>query len=160
MASPMMQQTALADLVQRYQVCWEVWPEYNAMASGIRQIGFELELLGSDSRVGECDPCSAESAAIHAALKSIARWILEGDDQVRVQIEDSSQSLCYSPVRGNRADVTLSIKILHQVGFENPIDEQEQKYLEKTKIRLRELGACEHCWHLVSEPARRALAGA
>jgi hypothetical protein len=158
MASLMTPQPGLADLVQRYRVCWEVWPEYSAMGGGIRQIGFELELLGSDSRVGECDPCCAESAAIHAALKSIARWILERDDKVRVQIDNTSQSLCYSPVRGNRADVTLSIKILHQVGFENPIDEQEQKYLEKTKLRLRQLGACEHYWQVVSEPARRALA--
>jgi hypothetical protein len=158
MASLMTPRKALEDLVQRYKVCWEVWPEYSAMGNGIRQIGFELELLGSPAVGTNCDPCCAESAAIHAALKAIARWILEQDDSVRVQIDDSSQSLCYSPVRGDRADVTLSIKILHQVGFENPIDEEERDFLEKTKIRLRELGACEHQWHATIAPNNRVLA--
>jgi hypothetical protein len=160
MSSLMKPRTALADLVQRYKVCWEVWPEYSAMGKGLQQIGFELELLGSPSSGRECDPCCAESAAIHTALKAIAGWILEQDDSVRVQIEDNSQSLCYSPVRGDRADITLSIKILHQAGFENPIDEKEKTFLEKTKFRLRELGVCEHQWHATIAPNNKVLAAA
>jgi hypothetical protein len=148
---------ALAELVQRYQVCWEVWPEYSAAANGVRQIGFELELLGSDSGGNEPDPCSAESAAIHAALRAIARWILEREDKVRLRVDESSQSLCYSPVRRNRADVTLSITILHRTASEEPADEEENKSLERTKSRLRELVAFEHQWHVQSAPNGRRL---
>jgi hypothetical protein len=59
----------------------------------------------------------------------------------------SDTNLRYSGVRGNRPEVTLSIKILHRTGFDVPIDESERDYLEKAKARLRQLGACEHWWY-------------
>jgi hypothetical protein len=140
----------LAELVRRYQVCWEVWPEHTVVGQKSRQVGFELELLGSDKGMSEFDPGCPQSAEIHAALEAVARSILENDEQVRFQIDHNGQSLCYSPARKNRPDVTLSIKILHRTGFENPVDESERNYLEKTKARLRQLGACEHQWHVAT----------
>ena len=139
----------LVELVRRYQVCWEVWPEYAAAGQKSRQqVGFELELLGSDRSVGEFDPSCPKSAEIHAALDEIAGWILEIDGQVSFQINDNRQSLCYARARGNRADVTLSIQILSRKGFDNPVDESERNCLERAAARLRGLGAYEHHWHL------------
>ncbi len=157
MATAMM---ALTDLVRRYKVCWEVWPEYTVIGKRIQQVGFELELLGSAKDVEEFDPSCPESARIHAALEVIARSVLESDERVRVQIDHNSQSLCYSPVRGNRADVVLSIKIFHQMGFENPVDESERNYLEKTKARLRQLRVCEHQWNGATAGSGGVLAAA
>jgi hypothetical protein len=37
----------LADVAKRYQVCWEVWPEYSTIGGQERQTGFELELSGT-----------------------------------------------------------------------------------------------------------------
>jgi hypothetical protein len=94
---------ALAELVRRYQLCWEIWPEYaSAAGQKSRQVGFEL--LGSDRSSGEFDPTCPKSAEIHAALDEIARWILEIDEQVSFQNDDNRQSLCYARARGNRAD--------------------------------------------------------
>ena len=138
------------ELVRRYQICWEVWPEFTMTGQRNQQIGFEFELLGSDKSVGEFDPSCPKSAEINAALEAIARRILESDERVSFQINHSGQSLCYSPARGNRPDVTLSIKILHRAGFENPVDESERNYLETAKARLRQMGACEHQWHFAA----------
>ena len=108
----------LADLVRRYQVCWEVWPEYAQIGQNRRQVGFEVELLGSDRDLGEFDPGSAKSLAIHAALEAIAEWAFHKEEGVTVEIGQSDQSLCCSPTRGNRPDVSLSVKILHGADFE------------------------------------------
>jgi hypothetical protein len=78
--------TTLAELVQQYQVCWEVWPEYTVMGPKSQQVGFELELLGSDERVGEFDPNCPRYAEIHATLEAVVRWILESDKRVTFQI--------------------------------------------------------------------------
>jgi hypothetical protein len=139
--------TTLAELVRRYRVCWEVWPEYSVTRRTSQQVGFVLELLGSGKSVGEFDPSCPEHLEIHAALDAIARRILESDERVSYEINHNGQSLCYSPARGNRPDVTLSIKILHRTDFENPVDESERDYLKQTEAHLRQLRACERQWH-------------
>ena len=47
MSSLLAATTALAQLVRRYQVCWEVCSEHAFIGQKTRQVGFELELLGS-----------------------------------------------------------------------------------------------------------------
>jgi hypothetical protein len=152
--------TALADLVRRFQVCWEVWPEYVVISQKSRQVGFELELLGSHKSLGEFDSSCPKSVEIHVALESIARWILQRDEVVTFEIQDCGQRLCYSSARGNRPDVALLIKILHRTSFESPVDECERAYLEKAKARLRQLGACEHQWHFATSNNGKELAAA
>jgi hypothetical protein len=144
----------LSELVRRYQVCWEVWPEYPVMGQRSQQVGFELELFGSDKRVGEFDPSCPDYAEIHAALEAIARWILERDERVSFQINHNGHRLCYSRARRNRPDVTLSINILRRTGFENPVDESERNCFKKVEAHLRQMGACEHQWYF----ARAAIA--
>ncbi|MGA9041413.1 MAG: hypothetical protein WB421_12825 [Terriglobales bacterium] len=140
----------LAELVQRYQICWEVWPEFTLTKQDRQQVGFELELFGSGKRTGEFDATCPKSAEIHAALEAIARWILESDERVSFEVNDDRQCLSYSPARGNRPDVTMSVKILHRTDLDRPVDEGERDCLRKTEARLRQLGACEHHWHFAS----------
>ncbi len=58
------------------------------------------------------------------------------------------QALRYSAVRGNRPDVTLSVKIVHRRGFDQPVDDCEMRCLKEMKAHLAELGACERQWSL------------
>ena len=44
----------LAELVDRYRVCWEVWPELST--ANHQQIGYELEFYGSDQQIKEFEP--------------------------------------------------------------------------------------------------------
>jgi hypothetical protein len=150
----------LGKLVQRYQVCWEVWPEYAAVGQAMRQVGFELELMGSDKSI-QFNPTCPESFQIRSALEEIASWILEEkDENLRLEFSCHQQSLSYSAARGNRPDVTLAIRILHRTGFTDPVDQCEIHYLERMKIRLRQLGAGERQWTRNSYPPTEALAAA
>jgi hypothetical protein len=97
---------------------------------------------------------------IHGALEAVARWALVQDEQVICEMSHSDTSLRYSGVRGNRPDVTLSIKILHRTGSDSPVVESERDYLEKAKARLRQLGACEHQWYLAKPSSGGELSAA
>ena len=55
-----------AELMQRYQVCWEVWPEYLTVGQTMRQVGFELELSGSDKGI-EFNPACPECSQIRSS---------------------------------------------------------------------------------------------
>lgn len=132
----------LRDLVQRYQVCWEVWPEFIMAGREKRQIGFALELSGTHQRgVQHPIPGCSHCRTVFAALQTIAVYILPREERPSAyEIETYDQSIHYSSKRRNRADISLTIRILHREGFERPIDECEVLCLEGMKHRLRELG--------------------
>jgi hypothetical protein len=148
----------LAELVRRYQICWEVWPEYLSVDHTMRQVGFELELSGTDKGI-EFNPTCPQCAQIRWALEAIASWILDQKDvDLTLELSHHEQSICYSGSRGNRPDVILAIRILHRAGSSDPVDQCEIHYLEILKTRLRQLGACEHQWTRNSYHSTEALA--
>lgn len=142
------QSSVLVDLVSRYQVCWEVWPEFLMFGDKQQQVGFELELSGThESGTGHVTPGCPACHHVYSALLAIADWILPKEERPsRYEIGPYEQALRYSAVRGNRPDVTLSVKILHRRGFDQPVDQCEVRCLEEMKLRLKQLGACERQW--------------
>ena len=150
----------LAELVQRYQVCWEVWPEYFSVGPTMTKVGFELELSGSDKGI-TFNPTCRECSQIHWALEAIASWILDQRDvELTLELRHRDQSISYSGARRNRPDVTLAISILHRSGSSDPVDLHEIHYLEKMKTQLRQLGARERQWTRNSYHPTEALAAA
>jgi hypothetical protein len=84
------------ELVQRYQVCWEVWPEYLTIDQTMRPVGFELELSGSDKGI-EFNPTCPECSQIRWALEAIASWILDPKDvDLTLELSHREQSISYS----------------------------------------------------------------
>ena len=140
----------LADLVKRYQVCWEVWPECLMVSGNVRQIGFELELSATHEFETEHDgPGCPACQRIYGALHALADWILPREERPSMyEIGPYETALRYSAVRRNRPDVTLSVKIVHRRGFEQPVDDCELRCLKEMKGHLAELGACERQWSL------------
>jgi hypothetical protein len=139
---------SLTQFVRRYRICWEVWPELLVRDNKQRQVGFELELSGSHDFEGHhsgpgCSGCRQVFLALHAVVEHILPP--EGRPS-RYEIGPYEQALRYSAVRGNRPDVTLTVKVLHRQGFDQPVDPCEVRCLEEMKARLRELGACERQW--------------
>jgi hypothetical protein len=140
--------SVLNELVKRFQVCWQVWPEYAMVGREKRQIGFTLDLYGTHGPgPGHVDPGCRHCHRVFAALSVIADWILPRDEQPsRYELESYNPSISYSPGRGNRPDVTLTIRVLHRDGFERPVDDCEARCLKEMQQRLRELAACERQW--------------
>ncbi len=147
----------LAGLVQKYQVCWEVWPEICA-ASNHGQVGYEIELLGTNAGRCEFQPSSLECARILGALEAIASQVFETNQDVTAECFSDEHAIRYSPVRGNRPDVTFAVKILHRHRYDTPVDEAERAYLENVKKRLCALGAYEHRWHGVLNHSEKPIA--
>lgn len=140
--------TVLLDLVERYQVCWDVWPEYISVEREKRQIGFTLELSGTHGPGnGHPTPGCLRCREVFAALQVIALYIQPKEERPSVyEIESYDQALHYSPKRGNRPEVSLALRILHREGFERPADDCEVRCLSEMKARLKELGAGEGRW--------------
>ena len=141
--------TSLLELVSRYHVCWETWPELLLASKRQRQVGFELELSGTldtDQHPGWLR--QTECRRIFDALHAIAEFILppEGRPSSMYEITPYEHALHYSAVRGYRPDVALSVKILHRDGFDQPVDDCEVRCLREMTERLKQLGACERKW--------------
>ncbi len=137
----------LSELVKRYLVCWEVWPELLFVNRQQRQVGFELELCGThNSHRRQGGPCSG-CRQVFLALHTIAEYILPPEGRASMcEIGPYKQGLLYSAVRGNRPDITLSVKVLHRQGFDQSVDACEERCLEEMKTKLKQLGACERHW--------------
>ena len=130
------------ELVERFHVCWDVWPEYTFINHEKRQIGFELDLSGTHEG-GEqhpepgCDQC----LEIYQALVRIAEDVLPPEDEVTTcQFETYDQGIHYSPRHGNRPEVVLRIRIVHRQAFERPVEAAQVRYLENLQQRLQEWG--------------------
>ncbi len=144
----------LREIVTRYRVCWQVWPEYLTVGKEKRQIGFELELSGThEPGVQHPEPGCPACQRIFVALRAVADWILPKERRPSTyEIEAYDQAIRYSPVRQNRPDVTLTIKIIHRQGFDAPVDACEVRCLKEMQDRLKELGAQERQWTSKKEP--------
>lgn len=142
----------IKDLVQRFQVCWEVYPEQVLTRDEIRKVGFALELYGTHAPGTEhvmpgCEHCRP----VQEALGEIAHWILPREERPSMyEVTVDTQALSYSRERGNRPDVQVTIRILHRGDLEKPIDECEVRCLTDMQQALRNIGACKSVWR----PAR------
>lgn len=140
--------SVLRELVERFRVCWEVWPEYHMVGREKRQIGFALELYGTHEDGAEhtesgCPECQRVLAALHV----IAGWIVPKEIRPSYYpLEPYREAISCSPARGNRPDITLTVKIIHREGYERPVDACEVRCLKEMKQGLRELGTCERQW--------------
>jgi len=135
-------------LVQRFRVCWEVYPLQILAEEGIRKIGFDLELCGTPECGAEhvvpgCEHCQR----VEIALQEIADWILRRESPASGHlVTPDSGSLSYAPVRANRPDVVVRVFIGHRHEWDKPADECEERCLKDMEQALRDLGACKGGW--------------
>ena len=132
-----------------HRVCWEVLPEQFVREPGqLLQVGFSLMLYGAHDRDTDhplpgCEQCKI----IYRHLREIAEWIVPKAERLsRYEIEIYDDTVRYDPVRGNRPDVTVTIKILHRSGFDAPVDQCEVFCLHEMEEKLVQIGAQHQRW--------------
>lgn len=135
----------LDEVRKQYSLFWKIWPEYVVLGSERRQVGFEVELIGSHSSdPNHIDPaCTICHRVQHVLLLIAAAAVEDGheaQDSVRHEITHDPQSVVCSPGWGNRACVTVSIHILHKRGFDQLVSQAETDFLEGIRTHLLELG--------------------
>ena len=135
-------------LVERFRICWEVWPEYMIVRGEKRQIGYALELSGThEPGVEHPSPGCEHCVRVYDALQAIASHVIPKDRRLsRHDIGIYDHAIHYSRKRRERPEVSLTVQISHRTGFEQPVDECENKCLNEMKAHLRELGASEGRW--------------
>jgi len=138
----------LPELVQEHRVCWEVLPsQIPVKGDAPLKIGFNLMLYGTHAQGEHPIPGCEKCRMIYRDLRKIARWITpKVERKSRYEISPYDSAIGYSPERGNRPDVRLTIEILHRSEFDRPIDECEVLCLNEMKDKLSELGAQERRW--------------
>jgi hypothetical protein len=135
-------------LVQRLQVCWDVFPAEILVKGEIRKIGFDLELYGTPECGSEhVDPGCQHCLRVESALREIADWILPRvKPSCSFDVDSEGDSLSYAPERRSRPDVVVHINILHRHEWDQPIDECEELCLREIGQVLTELGVCRGRW--------------
>lgn len=112
------------------------------------QIGFDLVLNGAHAHDKDrpspgCEKCQV----IFERLREVAEWIVpkvERPSRYDIQIFD--HAVHYAPERGNRPDVALTIRLLHRVEIDRPVDECEVLCLNEMKTKLSQIGAQHRQW--------------
>jgi hypothetical protein len=132
----------IRELVERFHVCWDVWPEYTFINHEKRQIGFELDLSGThEGWEKHPEPGCGQCQEIYKELVRIAKDVLpNADEDTTCQFEPYDQGIHYSPRHGNRPEVVLRIRIVHRQAFEQPVEAAQFRYLATLQQRLEEWG--------------------
>lgn len=138
----------LIELVKRFRVCWEVWPEYLQVSGARHQVGFQLLLCGThEPGVNQPTPGCNHCYRVFEALQEIALWIQPQEIRLsKYRIGCYDRALHYAALRQHRPDVTLSLTILHRERIEATVDECQVRCLGEMKAKLRSLGAPEGRW--------------
>lgn len=142
MPSTVRQPSNTNELIKRFHVLWDVWPEYIFLEHEKRQIGFQLELSGMhEDGPGHPEPGCAKCHETYQALVQIAKDVLPpgGEDHIQ-RFDPYDPGIHYSPRHGNRPEVVLKIRIMHRKAFDRPVDDGQVRYLNKLQQRLEKLG--------------------
>jgi len=151
----------LRAIARRHQVCYKVWPERSVAEGRKIQIGFELQLCGTNSHIaakGEhqpvpgCDYCHST----YEDLRQIAEWILPREGRPsRYEIGAFDRALHVAPrSRHSRREIVVAIHIMHRTEFNREVDDCENRCLKEMKDRLKQLGIYEGTWRSDDEKSR------
>lgn len=146
MASAAENTSSISELARRFQVHWDVSPEYVFINHEKRQIGFELDLSGTHGNgATQLEPGGEKCREIYRALIQIAEDVLpQGTKDTSHQLEPYDQSVYYSTKHGNRPEVVLRIRITHRKAFERPVDSDQIQFLNDLQQRLEDKGIRQH----------------
>ena len=148
----------LLEIAEKHEVCYEVWPERSVAEGRKIQIGFELQLCGTNSHVAAagdhpsvpgCEHCHST----YEDLRQIAEWVLPRDARPsRYEIGGFDRALHVAPhSRHSRNEVVLTIHILHRADFNRDVDDCEQDCLKEMRDSLKRLGIYEGKWRSAAE---------
>ncbi|MEW5976373.1 MAG: hypothetical protein AB1898_11285 [Acidobacteriota bacterium] len=138
----------LKTFVLDHQVCYEVWPEYLIVKRKRVQVGFGLELCGIHGQHNTHPmPGCPQCYEVYTKLRKIAEWIEPQEERPsQYEIQPFDRALHESAKRRFRPEVTLTLKILHREGFDQPVDACGERCLKEMTQKLGELGATRGKW--------------
>ena len=131
----------VTEIVRQFSVSYEVRAESMLLRDHtIRQVGFCLDLYGRDG-VAHLSPGDERSKEIYQGLCEIAsRIVAEEPVDCRYELGEFDSALRYGNSARDGGSVRLVIHIVHQNGFEQPVDPAETRALRELQGQLETLG--------------------
>lgn len=148
----------LKDMAEMHRVCYEVWPELLIVKGLQVKVGFDLELVGTHEHgTSTLSPGCPRCIRTFEDLRQIAEWIMPEEERPsRYEIEPYDRALHEAAQRNFQPEVVLSMKILHRHGFDQPVDECEERCLKEMRSKLAELGVRAGEWRPIKSQAQRS----
>jgi len=136
------------DLVQRHEVCWDVYPVQSATTDKQTiQVGYEVVLSGAFLDPDrDAETIRAKTDEVLAALREVATDLRQHaglPEEHRITSYD--EGVQASPSR-DRTEARIKLGLLHKEGFHVPVDEALTSSLRALERRLAELGASKGAW--------------
>ena len=145
---------ALAALVRKHKVVYEIYPQKSYVTGHEVNIGYDVELLGMHAGGTHgvwpgCPRCTE----VWEDLRRIGEAVIPEDIHrvSRYEIMPFDFSIHFG--RGRREEVRLALAIRHKRDYQAPIDPCEERCLHDIVADLKSLGAREKEWtNLPSSP--------
>jgi hypothetical protein len=138
-------QPNLDGLLRSYAMLWQLWPQYAVLHGERRQIGFELELIGSHTLDPNhldpgCSQCHRVRSILLAIADNLAHEVFRNDDSVTYDIDPHSASITCLPGLANRPCVTVSVIVTDNRAFEHATGGLGDVVVSNAREYLAELG--------------------
>lgn len=138
-------QPKLDDLLRSQAIVWQLWPQYAVLQGERRQIGFELELIGSHTLdASHLDPGCAQCHRIRSILvaiaENLAHEVFRNHDSVTYDIDPHLASIVCLPGLANRPCVTVSIIVTDNHALARATNVLSDSVVSNAREYLLELG--------------------
>ncbi len=133
-------------LLSPYAVFWHLWPQRAVINREVRQVGFELELMGSHSLDPShldpgCPHCRRVRSALLAVAEHLADQLLPNLlESVTYEVDPHFSSLVCPAGLANRPCVTVSVVVTHTHAFAREAAIPEDFALDGVRGCMAELG--------------------
>lgn len=115
MASPV-SSSRVQSAIAKCGVFWQLWPQFDVTGGERRQVGLEVELIGSHTPdLNHVDPACPMCHHVRSVLLGVADLLHKNGvfsrDSLTYDIDSHSNSILCLPALGNRSAVWVSITI-------------------------------------------------
>jgi hypothetical protein len=135
---------ALRALARRLHAHYDVQPEVVIRGSERVKVGFEVRLWAVHPKGARALPGCPKCLDLVPELERIANWALPREERpTRAHMEPFRAALYDSPVVPGSDEISLSLRLVHRDGYDQPIDACEERCLKEIRSKLREIGVPE-----------------
>jgi hypothetical protein len=138
----------LQALVQRHEVCWDVYPVSSATTDGqTLQVGYEVVIAGifNDPK-RPAETIRVMTDEVLAALREVTTDLREHanlPDEHRIKSFDEGVQ---ASAKRDRSEARIKLALLHKEAFHVAVDEKLTSSLRLMESRLTALGASKGSW--------------
>ena len=140
-------EATLKDWVRQHRVTWELGAWQELVGHQATTVGFELRLFGRHEPHVHASPGCRECVLVFERLQALAFAAFPKEHRpTKYEVEPFDASFHLRPESEWKAEIQLTVHIVHRDGYLRPLDECEKRCAEEIKKALRGLGVQPKSW--------------